>query len=38
VRRLNLVEEDLGPAIVLNGGIELELHPHELATVGIEWA
>ena len=36
VRRLNLVEEDIGPAIVLNGGIELELRPHELATLRIE--
>jgi alpha-mannosidase len=35
-RRLNLVEEDLGPAILLNGGIELELRPHELATLRIE--
>jgi hypothetical protein len=30
------VEEDIGPAIVLNGGIELELGPHELATFRIE--
>ena len=38
VRRLNLVEEDLGPAVLLNGGIELELRPHELATLRVEWA
>ena len=38
VRRLNLVEEDLGPAVLLNGGIEVELRPHELATLRIEWA
>ncbi|MGA9061229.1 MAG: glycosyl hydrolase-related protein [Terracidiphilus sp.] len=37
VRRLNLVEEDIGPAILRNGAIELELRPHELATLRIEF-
>ena len=36
VRRLNLVEEDIGPAMVINGAIELELRPHELATLRVE--
>ena len=38
VRRLNLVEEDIGPAILRNGRIEFELRPHELATLRIEFA
>jgi hypothetical protein len=38
VRRLNLVEEDIGPAMVINGAIELELRTHELATLRIELA
>ena len=36
VRRMNLVEEDIGPAMVVNGAIELELRPHELATLRVE--
>jgi alpha-mannosidase len=38
VRKLNLVEEDAGPAILVNGAIEAELQPYGLHTFLIKFA